>query len=57
MNGCGCRCRGWWPSAGRWAAREDQITWLQEYQRDLEQQATDVAEEIRLLQEAQRSAS
>jgi hypothetical protein len=30
---------------------------LQEYQRDLEQQATDVAEEIRRLQEAQQSAS
>jgi len=65
MNGCGCGCRGWWPGgarwgwwpgAGRWPAREDRIRWLQDYQRDLEQQAADVAEEIRRLQEGRQSA-
>ncbi len=57
MHGCGCGCRGWWPGAGRWPAREDRIRWLQEYQRDLEQQAADVANEIRRLQEGQQPAS
>jgi predicted esterase len=57
MCGCGCACRAGWPAAWRWPAREDRIGWLQEYQRDLEQQAAEVAEEIRQLQEAQQSAS
>jgi hypothetical protein len=57
MNGCMCGCRGWWPGAGRWPTREDRVRWLQDYQRDLEQQAADVADEIRRLQEGQQSAS
>ena len=52
MNGCGCGCRGWSPGAAREPAREDRISWLQEYHRDLEQQAADVADEIRRLQES-----
>ena len=46
MNGCGCGCRGWWPGGARWPSREDRIRWLRDYQRDLEQQAADVADEI-----------
>lgn len=57
MNGCMCGCRSWRPGAGRWPTREDQVSWLQDYQRDLEQQAADVADEIRRLQEGQQSAS
>ncbi len=56
MCRCGCGCRGGWPGAGRWPAREDRIRRLQEYQRDLEQQAAEVAEEIRRLQEAQTAS-
>ena len=56
MNGCGCGCRGWWPGGARWPAREDRIRWLREYQRDLEQQAADVADEIGRL-EGQQPAS
>jgi hypothetical protein len=51
------RMPGWWPGGARWSPREDQIGWLQEYQRDLEQQAAGVAEEIRRLREGQQPAS
>jgi hypothetical protein len=56
MCGCGCGCRDGWPGARRGPSREDRIRWLQEYQRDLEQQAAEAAEEIRRLQEAQAAS-
>jgi hypothetical protein len=48
MNGCMCDCGGW-GSGSRFAprpTREERIAWLQEYQRDLEQRAADVADEV-----------
>ena len=66
MNGCMGGCRGWrsgfgpwgfgpwgfvrWGFGG-WPTREERIEWLEEYRRDLEQQAAEVAEEIRRLRE------
>jgi hypothetical protein len=57
MNGCMCGCRGWRPSIARWPTREEQIKWLEEYQRDLQQRAADVADEIRNLKEGPQSAT
>ena len=42
--------------AHSWLTREDRVRWLQEYQRDLQQQAADVAEENKGLQEGPQSA-
>ncbi len=57
MTGCRCGCGGGRLGFGRWPTREEQIEWLEEYQRDLEQQATDVADEIRNLKEEPKSAT
>ncbi len=57
MNGCMCGCRGWRPSIARWPTREEHIKWLEEYQRDLQQRAADVADEIRNLKEGPQSAT
>lgn len=58
MNGCGCECR---PGRGhRFASRptrEERIELLEEKQRDLQQQAANVAEEIKWLNEAAGTAS
>ncbi len=53
MNGCMCNCGGigYGPRFARWPAREDRIEWLKEYQRDLEQRAADVADEINRLKD------
>ena len=57
MNGCGCGCCGGRPGATSWPAREDRIRSLEEYQRDLEQRAAAVADEIRTLKEGPQSAT
>lgn len=59
MNGCRCVCGGWGsgPGAARWPGRRERIEWLEEYQRDLEQQAADVADEIRRLREQSQPGS
>ena len=57
MNGCMCGCRGGRPGLARWPARAEQIKWLEEYQRDLQQQATEVADEIRTLKEGPQPAT
>ena len=51
MNGCMCGCRGmgYGPRLAHWPARLDRIEWLEEYQRDLEQSAAEVADEIERL--------
>ena len=50
VNGCMCGCgRGGWRYSAGFAppwAREQRLEWLEEYQRDLEQSAADVADEI-----------
>jgi hypothetical protein len=53
---CGCGCRGGWygPRVARWPTREERLEWLEEYQRDLEERAADVADEIRRLRERAR---
>lgn len=56
MDGCMCECRGWRGFA-RWPSREDRIRWLEEYQRDLQRQAVEVAEEIKNLKEGQQPAT
>jgi len=40
----------------RWPTREERIEWLEEYQRDLEERAAEVADEIRRLRERARPA-
>ena len=40
-------CHGWYEEP----SLEDKIEWLEEYQRDLEQETADVAERIRRLKE------
>ena len=47
------------PGARLWplAAREDRIRWLEEYQRDLQQHAAEVADEIKNLKEGQQPAT
>ena len=51
MCGCG-HGRGWYgPRFACWPTREERIEWLEEYQRDLEERAADVADEIRRLRE------
>ena len=57
MNGCRCGCRGWGSGFARWPAREERIEWLEEYQRDLEQQTAEVADELRNLREGPKSAT
>jgi hypothetical protein len=57
MDGCMCGCRGWPRGSARWPTREEQIKWLEEYQRDLQQQAADVAEEIKNLKEGPQPAA
>ncbi len=59
MNGCMCGCCGnygprfvswgYGPRFAPWPSREDRIQRLEDYQRDLERQAADVAAEIGLL--------
>lgn len=59
MYGCMCDCGGWSYGsriAGR-ASREERIEWLQEYQRDLEQRAADVADEVKRLKDRPQPAS
>jgi hypothetical protein len=56
MNECMCVCRSGHLDVAHWPTHEDRARWLQEYQRDLEQQAEDVAEEIKGLQEGPQSA-
>jgi hypothetical protein len=61
MCGCG-HGRGWYgwgwygPRFACWPTREERIEWLEEYQRDLEERAADVADEIRRLRERARPA-
>jgi hypothetical protein len=56
MGGCGCP-GGWYgPRFARWPTREERIEWLEEYQRDLEERAAEVADEIRRLRERARPA-
>ena len=57
MNGCWCGCGGRGPGFGRWPAREDRIRWLEKYQRDLQQHAAEVADEIKNLKEGQQPAT
>ena len=58
MCGCG-HGRGWYgggwygPRFACWPTREERIEWLEEYQRDLEERAAEVAE-IRRLRERAR---
>lgn len=59
MYGCMCDCGGGGYGsriAGR-ASREARIEWLQEYQRDLEQRAADVADEVKRLKDRPQPAS
>jgi hypothetical protein len=56
VYGCRCGC-GWGGGFARWPAREDRIRWLEEYQRDLQQQAAEVADEIKNLKEQQQPAT
>lgn len=51
MNGCMCRCEGDGAGVAPSPARRERIEWLEEYQRDLEQQTADVADEITRLKE------
>ena len=54
---CGGGCRGWYgPRFACWPTREERIEWLEEYQRDLEERAAGVADEIRRLRERARPA-
>ena len=55
---CGGGCRGGWygPRFACWPTRQERIEWLEEYQRDLEERAADVADEIRRLREKARPA-
>ncbi len=59
MGGCMCGCGAWGfgPRFARWPGREERIEWLEEYQRDLEQRAADVADEIRRLKDRPHPAS
>ncbi len=61
VNGCMCGCGwgGWRYSAGFAPpqAREQRLERLEQYQRDLEQRAADVADEIRRLKERAQPAS
>jgi hypothetical protein len=63
MNGCMCGCGGgggWGHGRGRfarWPSREERVERLEGYQRDLEQQAADVADEIRRLKNKPEPAS
>jgi len=54
-GGCGCHCGG--PRFTRWPSRREQIRRLEDYKRDLEQQAADVADEIRRLNETPEGAA
>jgi len=51
-----CLCRSGRLDVARWLTREDRIRRLPEYHRDLQQQASDVAEETKGLQEGPQSA-
>lgn len=67
MNGCMCGCYGdygprfvswgYAPRWARWPSREDRIQQLEDYQRDLEQQVADVADEIQRLKGQPRPTS
>ena len=63
---CGCGCGPWWGHEGlgygysgpgsswgspRYVGRNVRLRWLEDHQRDLEQEAADVADAIRRLQE------
>jgi hypothetical protein len=58
MYGCGCGCHsfGYGPRFASWPTRQERIERLEEYQRDLEQQAADVADEIQRLKEKANTA-
>jgi len=56
MNGCGCGCGcrsgfAWRPT------RDERIEWLEEYQRDLQQHAAEVADELKNLRERPQPAT
>lgn len=59
MCGCNCGCGGGGrgPWRGRGSIGEDRIALLKEHQRDLEEQAADVAAEIARLKQAPTTAS
>lgn len=59
MYGCRCDCGGWGygPRFARRPSPEERIEWLQEYQRDLEQRAADVADEVKRLKDSPQPAS
>lgn len=49
---CGCgRSWGFGPAWGRWPSQQERIEALEEYQRDLEERAADVADEIKRLKD------
>jgi hypothetical protein len=59
MHGCMCGCGGWGygPRFERWPSRAERVEWLEEYQRDLEQRAADVADELKRLKDRPQPAS
>lgn len=66
MNGCMCGCggegygprfEGYGPRFARWPSREERIERLEGHQRDLEQLAADVADEIKRLKDSAQPAS
>ena len=66
MNGCSCGCGGegfgpkfsaYGPEFARWPSRQERIERLEEYQRDLEQRAADIADEINRLKGTAQPAS
>jgi hypothetical protein len=57
MNGCMCGCGGWRSGFARWPTRAEQIKWLEEYQRDLQQRAAEIAAEIKNMKEGPQSAT
>jgi uncharacterized small protein (DUF1192 family) len=59
MNGCMCGCGGWGysPKFSRRATQQDEVEWLEECQRDLEQRIADVADEIKRLKATSQPTS
>lgn len=54
MIGCRCGCGGWPSGLANWPLREERIAWLEGYERNLHQQAAEVAEELRRLKLGQQ---
>ena len=56
MNGCMCGCGDWGyrPPFAHRRSRVERIGWLEEYKRDLEERAADVADEIKRLKQEPR---